>query len=57
MHRHSTNAVMQFIQMENMSEKFTKWAISGGHLPLRPPTKMLGGRGRVSHPPYNRRPY
>ena len=27
----------------------------GGHLHLRPPTKMLGGR--VPRPPYNRRPW
>ena len=36
-------------------KNFTKWAISGGHLLLRPPTKMLGGR--VLPSPYNRRPW
>ena len=30
-------------------KKFTKWAISGGHVPLRPPNQNVGGR--VPRPP------
>jgi len=48
----STNAVIQFIQMENVLKILLNGQSVGGHLPLRPPTKMLGG----TYPPYNRRP-
>ena len=45
MHRHSsdsTNAVIQFIQMKNVLKILLNGQSVGGHLPLRPPTKMLG---------------
>ena len=55
MHRHATNALIQFIQMENVLKILLNGQSVGGHLPLRPPTKMLGRRLPPS--PYNRRPW
>jgi len=43
MHRHSTDAVIQFIQMEYICpENFTKWAISGGDIYLCIPPIIAG---------------
>ena len=58
MHGHSsdsTNAVIQFIQMENVLKILLNGqSVGGGHLPLRPQPKCWGD---VSpRPPYNRRP-
>jgi len=59
MHRHSTNAVIQFIQMENRlcTKKLLgpKWAISGGTFTFASPNQNVGGRVAPS-PPYNGRP-
>ena len=59
MHGHSsdsTNAVIQFIQMEKCPKNFTKWAISRGDIYLCVPQPKCW-RGRVPPAPYNRRPW
>ena len=58
MHGHSsdsTNAVIQFIQMENVLKILLNGQSVGGHLPLRPQPKCWGGTC-PPRPSYNRRP-
>jgi len=43
MHRHSTNAVIQFIQMENVLKFLLNGQSLGDIYLCVPPTKMLGG--------------